>query len=125
MHREISRADQVFYQERNLPLYLLTALIGSLIGLDLWPAFADWANIGLIWSQEIYPGYRIALVAAIIGGARVLFNSFEQLLEGKWGADLALGIACVAAILFGKPLVAAEIVFIGMAGECLESITFE
>jgi Cu+-exporting ATPase len=125
MHREISRADQIFYQERNLPLYLLTALIGLLIGLDLWPAFADWAGIGLTWSQEIYPGYRIALIAAIIGGARVLFNSFEQLLEGKWGADLALAVACVAAILFGKPLVAAEIVFIGMLGECLESITFE
>jgi Cu+-exporting ATPase len=125
MHREISRADQIFYQERNLPLYLLTGLVGLLIALDLWPGFADWAGIGVSWPQEIYPGYRIALVAAIIGGARVLFHSFEQILEGKWGADLALGIACVAAILFGKPLVAAEIVFIGMVGECLESITFE
>lgn len=125
MHREISRADQIFYQERNLSLYLLTGLIGLLIGLDLWPGFADWAGIGLTWSSELYPGYRIALVAAILGGARVLFNSFEKLFEGRLGADLALGIACVAAIFYGKPLVAAEIVFIGMIGECLESITFE
>src|SRR5260370_2692332 len=125
MHREISRADQVFYREHNLSLYLLTGLIGLLIGLDLWPGFADWAGIGLTWSPELYPGYRIALVAAILGGARVLFNSFEKLFEGRLGADLALGIACVAAILYGKPLVAAEIVFIGMVGECLESITFE
>ena len=36
-----------------------------------------------------------------------------------------MAIACVAAILVGEPLVAAEIVFIGMLGECLESITFE
>lgn len=125
MHREISRADQIFYQERNLSLYLFTALIGLLIGLDLWPGFADWAGIGLTWSTEFYSGYRIALIAAILGGARVLYNSFEKLLEGRLGADLALGIACVAAILYGKPLVAAEIVFIGMVGECLESITFE
>jgi Cu+-exporting ATPase len=34
-------------------------------------------------------------------------------------------IAGVAAIAYGKPLVAAEIVFVGMFGECLESITFE
>src|SRR5262249_54810827 len=34
-------------------------------------------------------------------------------------------IATVAAILVGEPLVAAEIVFIGMLGECLESFTFE
>jgi Cu+-exporting ATPase len=36
-----------------------------------------------------------------------------------------MALACVAAILAGEPLVAAEIVFIGMAGECLESFTFE
>src|SRR6266851_4355264 len=125
MHREISRADQVFYQERNLSLYLLTGLVGFLLALDLWPGFAEWSGIGLTWPQEVYPGYRIALIAAILGGARVLFHSFERLLEGRLGADLALGIACVAAILFGKPLVAAEIVFIGMLGECLECITFE
>src|SRR5260370_1071802 len=125
MHREISRADQIFYQERNLPLYLLTALVGLLIGLDVWPGFADGSDMGVSWTKELYPVYHIALVTAIIGGARVLFHSFDQLLEGKWGADLAIGIACVAAILFGKPLVAAEIVFIGMVGECLESITFE
>src|SRR5262249_10597721 len=41
------------------------------------------------------------------------------------GADLALAIACVAAILIGEPLVAAEVVLIGMIGECLEGITFE
>src|SRR5262249_12621916 len=41
------------------------------------------------------------------------------------GADLALAIACVAAILLREPLVAAEVVFIGMIGECLEGFTFE
>src|SRR5439155_22359415 len=76
------------------------------------------------WPQEI-SGYRIALLAAVLGGARVLYGALEGLLEGRLGADLALAIACVAAILIGEPLVAAEVVFIGMVGECLESLTFE
>src|SRR5204862_4255431 len=72
-----------------------------------------------------FGGYRIALIAAVLGGARVLYGSLESLFEGRIGADLALAIACIAAILFNKPLVAAEVVFIGMLGECLESFTFE
>jgi Cu+-exporting ATPase len=125
MHREISHVDETFHRESNLPLYLLTGLIGLLIGVDLWPAFADWAGIGLTWPREFYPGWRIVYLAAILGGARVLVTSLSGLWEGRIGADLALAIACVAAIYFRKPLVAAEVVFIGMVGECLESITFE
>jgi Cu+-exporting ATPase len=129
MHREISHADQGLSQESNLSLYLLTGLLGLIIGADLWPAVAGWlADKGLVlptWKQEFYPGYRIALIAAVLGGARALYTSLEGLLEGRVGADLALAIACVAAILFRKPLVAAEVVFIGMVGECLESFTFE
>src|SRR5207244_1813048 len=109
-------------------LYLLTGLLGLLIGIDLWPALAAWlAEQGLslpTWPREI-SGYRIVLLAAVLGGARVLYSSLESLFEGRLGADLALAIACVAAILIGEPLVAAEIVFIGMVGECLESFTFE
>jgi Cu+-exporting ATPase len=128
MHREISHADQAFQKESNLSVYLLTGLLGLLIAIDLWPAVAAWlAPKGIVlpsWPQEI-SGYRIALLAAVLGGARVLYLSLESLLEGRLGADLAIAIACVAAILIGEPLVAAEIVFIGMLGECLESFTFE
>jgi len=129
MHREISHTDEAFHQESNLSLYLLTALIGLLIGLDLWPAFVSWEplrGLGLpTWSREVYGPYRFALLAAVLGGARILYGSVESLLEGRLGADLALAIACIAAILIGEPLVAAEVVFIGMIGECLESFTFE
>ncbi len=128
MHREISHADQAFRKESNLSLYALTGLIGLLICIDLWPRLAAWfLERGIpvpTWPQEI-SGYRIVLLAAILGGARVLYNSLTSLLEGRLGADLALAIACVAAILIGEPLVAAEIVFIGMVGECLEGFTFE
>src|SRR5262249_3338482 len=132
MHREISYADQAFASESRLGLYLLTALIGLLIGDDLWPVVAGWLTAQgiplpswLSWPREIFGGYRIALIAAVLGGARTLYGSLESLFEGRLGADLALAIAVVAAILIGEPLVAAEVVFIGMLGECLESFTFE
>src|SRR5438552_4146066 len=128
MHREISHTDDSLQPPSNLSLYLLTALMGVLIGLDLWPWVADalkgWLPGLPAWPREFY-GYRLALIAAIIGGARTLYGSLEGLLEGRVGADLALAIACVAAILIGEPLVAAEVVFIGMLGECLEHFTFE
>jgi Cu+-exporting ATPase len=129
MHREIRHGDESFQQESRLSLYLLTGLLGLLLAADLWPAVAGWLNgrgLGLpTWSNEVFGGYRIALIAAVIGGARTLYGSIDALLEGRVGADLALAVACVAAILVGEPLVAAEIVFIGLLGECLESITFE
>lgn len=128
MHREISYADRAFQQESRLGLYLLTGLLGLLIAADVWPIAAGWlAAWGASlpsWSNEPY-GYRIALLAAILGGARTLYGSLNSLFEGRIGADLAVAIAAVAAILVQEPLVAAEIVFIGMLGECLESITFE
>src|SRR5262249_23795679 len=118
---------QAFYQERNLSLYLLTGLIGLLIAADLWPGLAAWVGIPewAFWKREFFGQYRFALLAAVLGGARILYGSVESLLEGKLGADLALAIATIAAILIGEPLVASEVVFIGMIGECLESYTFE
>jgi Cu+-exporting ATPase len=128
MHREISHTDSAFQQESRLGLYLLTGLLGVLIAADVWPIVANWiAAWGPsfpAWSNKPY-GYRIALLAAILGGARTLYGALNSLFEGRIGADLAIALACVAAILVDEPLVAAEIVFIGMLGECLESFTFE
>jgi P-type Cu+ transporter len=129
MHRELRHGEEAFERESPLALYLLTGLLGALLAADLWPILARWlAAAGgpalPAWPNEV-GGYRLALVAAVIGGARTLYGSINALLEGRVGADLALAIACVAAVLFNEPLVAAEIVFIGMAGECLEFFTFE
>src|SRR6266508_2518231 len=114
MHREISHTDATFAPERNYTLYALTLLLGLLIALHL---FTPWT----------FYGWELALVAAILGGARILYTSLEALFEGRVGADLALALACVAAILppLREYLVAAEVVFIGLLGECLEGFTFE
>jgi Cu+-exporting ATPase len=132
MHREISHIDEAFHQESNAGLYALTGLIGVLIGLDLWQPLAAWLGPQLGVALPTLPRgltfagseYRYALIAAVIGGARVLYGSLEGLFAGKVGADLALAIAVIAAILINEPLVAAEVVFIGMVGECLEAFTF-
>src|SRR5439155_662017 len=94
---------------------------------DLWPLAGNWLksqNLDVYtWEPSLF-GYRYALIAAVIGGARVLYNSLESLFEGRIGADLAIAIACLAAIVLKEELVAAEVVFIGLAGECLEAYTF-
>ena len=58
MHREISHVDSAFHQESQAPLYLLTAFLGLLIGLDLLPLVAGWLRIpGLSsWPREWF-GY--------------------------------------------------------------------
>ena len=132
MHREISHIDEAFHQESPAGLFFLTGVVGLLIGIDLWPLLAGWLGPQLGVALPTYERsfmlfgleFRYALVAAIIGGARTLYGSLESLLAGKLGADLALALAVIAAILIRQPLVAAEVVFIGMVGECLEAVTF-
>ena len=127
MHRELSNVDEPFRPESPVALYAFTAVVGALLATDLWPVVAGWLQSQGIetvtWNREVY-GYRYALIAAVIGGARVLYNSLESLFEGRIGADLALAVAALAAILLREELVAAEVVFIGLAGECLEAFTF-
>src|SRR5690606_16525300 len=65
-------------------------------------------------------GFRLSLLAAVLGGSRILYHTLEGLFEGRIGADLALTIACLAAIVLGEPSVAALVVFIALCGETIE-----
>lgn len=127
MHREISHADDPFHNESPLGLYLLTALVGALVCADLWPVVANWLTAQGVetysWARDV-SGFRYALIAAVLGGGRVLFTSLEALFDGRIGSDLALAVACLAAIVMKEPVVAAEVVLIGLIGECLEAFTF-
>ena len=96
-----------------------TLVVGLLIGLDLLLGATGLDG----WRRPF--GVPLALVAAVIGGARVVFLALGALFEGRVGADIALAIACVAAGLLGEYFVAAEVVFIALVGECLEAFTFE
>src|SRR5262245_43604685 len=127
MHRELTHADEAFARPSNAGLYAFTAVIGLLIARDLWPIVAGFllsAGIDVgTWSYKFF-GYRYALFAAVLGGARILYSALDSLFSGRLGTDLAIALACIAAILIDEPLVAAEVVFIALAGECLEAWTF-
>jgi P-type Cu+ transporter len=128
MHREISHTDSAFGEESNVPLYLMTGLLAALMALEVLPRFGEWAGWSVFasWPRDPF-GYRngFAMLAAILGGARVVYTALQGLIDRKIGADLAIAIAFLAALLIREWLVAAEVVFIGMFGECLEAFTFD
>ena len=112
-------SEGVGYHYRSAPIYLLTALVGLLLGGDLLAGVADWPEYQLLL------GFRLALLAAVLGGSRILFQSLEGLFSGRIGADLALTIACLAAILLREPVTAALVVFVALCGESIEGYTVD
>jgi Cu+-exporting ATPase len=84
---------------------------------------AGWWS-ALLASQTLF-GFRLALWAAVLGGARILYQTLDSLLSGKIGADLALTIACLAAIVLGEHTTAALVVFIALCGESIEGYTVD
>ena len=99
-------------------LVAATAVVGLLLAAD--QVLAAWG------SEDRYLfGVSLALLAAVIGGGRVVYLALAALFEGRIGADIALAIACVAAALLREYFVAAEVVFIALVGECLEAFTFD
>lgn len=101
-------------------LVATTVVVGLLLGLDL--------VLAIVGAPESYRrplGVSLTLLAALIGGGRVIYLALAALLEGRIGADIALAIATIAAGWLGEYFVAAEVVFIALVGECLEAFTFE
>src|SRR5690242_17688936 len=68
-------------------LYVLTAVVGLLLAADT--VFGTLNLPGAEWYRAPF-GYRLALFAAVLGGARILYHSLDNLLAGRFGADLAL-----------------------------------
>ena len=114
----------------SAPLYVLTAGVGALLVVDWWltsgaVAGAASSAVGIAgWRGALF-GYRLALVAAVVGGARILYHALDGLLSGRIGADLALTIACLAAIVLGEHQTAGLVVFISLVGESLEGYTID
>ncbi len=106
-------------QSERRALTLTTAVVGALLGCDVALNLLGWESLARPF------GVRLALVAAFIGGGRIVYLAILALLEGRIGADIALAIACVAAGLAGEYFVAAEVVFIALLGECLEALTVD
>ena len=98
MHREISHTDSAFSEESNLPLYWMTGLLAVLLALDVLPLFGEWMGwtVFQAWPKGLAGASARALIAAILGGARIVYISLAGACSaGKIGADLAIAIACL------------------------------
>ncbi|GAB4137028.1 MAG: hypothetical protein Tsb009_04360 [Planctomycetaceae bacterium] len=110
------------FHHRSLPIYLLTVLVGLLLAADL---LIGWIGSEALLAYQSFAGFRLGLLAAVFGGARILYQTLERLLEGTVGADLALTIAALAAILLGEHTTAALVVFVALCGESIEGYTVD
>ena len=120
-----SSLEDVSFHYRSAPIYLLTAVVGALLATDLFATAMT--AVGVPGWEQISElgGFRLALLAAVIGGSRILFQSLEGLFSGRIGADLALTIACLAAIVLREPVTAALVVFVALCGESIEGYTVD
>jgi Cu+-exporting ATPase len=114
--------EQPGFHYASAPVYLLTLVVGGLLLGD----FVIGASQNPDWlAYRSLLGFRLALLAAVLGGARILYHTLEGFFLGRIGADLALTIACLAAILLGEHTVAALVVFIALVGESIEGYTVD
>ncbi|MDZ4684099.1 MAG: HAD-IC family P-type ATPase, partial [Planctomycetaceae bacterium] len=113
----LSAAEREFHY-RSAPLYALTAAVAGLLLLD---GLAG----GRIIPLDGFLGYRWVLWAAVLGGSRILYHMLDGLLRGRIGSDLALTIACLAAIVLGEHQTAGLVVLIALIGESLEGYTID
>lgn len=116
------RRSNFHYQ--SAPLYLLTIAVAALLAADWILTYGQPARIGVSGPGTLF-GYRLALLAAVLGGARILYHTLDGLLSGRFGADLALSIACFAAILLGEHQTAGMVVLISLIGESIEGYTID
>lgn len=113
------------FHYRSAPVYLLTAAVALFFGADILAGLLDEAGVSG-WSEyQQFAGFRLALLAAVLGGSRILYRTLEGLFDGRIGADLALTIACLAAIVLGEHSTAALVVFIALCGESIEGYTVD
>jgi Cu+-exporting ATPase len=113
------------FHYRSAPIYLLTTAVAILFGADIFIGLLEEAGVSGWSKYQQLAGFRLALLAAVLGGARILYRTLESLFDGKVGADLALTIACLAAIVLGEHSTAALVVFIALCGESIEGYTID
>ena len=86
------------HEAERRTLIATTVVVGLLVGFDLLFAF-----LGLDSLRRPF-GISLSLIAAVIGGGRVVYLAVSSLFEGRIGADIALAIACIAAGIAGRIL---------------------
>ncbi|MBT4868108.1 MAG: cation-translocating P-type ATPase family protein [Planctomycetaceae bacterium] len=113
--------EQSFHYQ-SAPVYLLTAIVGLLLLADSVIGAVD--DPAWLPYRSIF-GFRLALLSAVLGGARILYQTLENLFAGRIGADLALTIAALAAIILREYETASLVVFVALCGESIEGFTID
>ncbi len=120
MHMQYQvRPDEALTLPSFRTLYALTWTVGLLLLAD----FVCWLMGNEAWRAPF--GWQLTLVAALVGGSRILLGAVRGLFDWDIGADLALAIALVAALVLKEYWVGAEVVLIAMIGESLEALTLQ
>src|SRR5262245_37056868 len=84
-----SESGATSFHVASAPVYVLTAVVGLLLAADIVIGAAG--NPAWTAYRTLF-GFRLALLAAVLGGARILYHTLEGLFAGRIGADLALTI---------------------------------
>jgi len=98
-----------FFSDPHRRHLALTALVAAALAAYLTGAV-----------RSVY-GFNVALLAALVGGLPIFYGALSELVNRRISADLAVGLAAVAAMAIGQFAVAAEVVLIMLIGEALEN----
>ncbi len=107
---------------RRVPIIPVLATIALVVGalvvpaaglLNLTPAAADQ------WRGQVW------LVALVVLGAPVVWNTARGLLRGQFAADVVATLAIIGAVLLGEPLAGLVVVIMQTGGEALEAWAVE
>ncbi|MGA1875053.1 MAG: FtsH protease activity modulator HflK [bacterium] len=97
----------------SLNYAIFTIVIGLLILLN-------WLGI-----FSTFLGVNTAIIITLIGGYKIFFGALENLFKRKISVDLAIALAALAALAIKQYLAAAEVIFIMLIGEALESFAVD
>ena len=98
---------------------------------SLWREIAFTAIVGLLlllnvlgWFRTIW-GWNTAIFITLIGGHKIFLEAFRGVLRREISADLAVAIAAICALFIKQYVAAAEVIFIMLIGESLESFAVD
>ena len=97
----------------SLNYIIFTVIIGLLLLLNLLGIFPT------------FLGIDTAIILTLIGGYKIFLGAIENLFKRMISVDLAIALAAIAALAINQYLAAAEVIFIMLVGEALESFAVD
>ena len=115
-HQQQEAIDDSLEEEAegvSISYIIFTVIIGLLLLLN-------WLGI-----FPTFLGINTAILLTLIGGYKIFWGAIESLFKRKISVDLAIALAAIAALSIKQYLAAAEVIFIMLIGEALESFAVD